>query len=119
LRKFKPTKFADKTKEHPTPLLTLKIVTTFSMLKPFTDKGAYLGLYSFGLRPPEFLLDEAIEAIKEIGADHFVLGTDLGNYKVPYPAPEYRRLLVLLLEVGISEADIEKMARINPERLIF
>ena len=89
------------------------------MLKPFTDKGAYLGLYSFGLRPPEFLLDEAVEAIKEIGADHFVLGTDLGNYKVPYPAPEYRRLLVLLLEAGISEADIEKMARINPERLIF
>ena len=70
-------------------------------------------------QPPEFDIDETFEAIKEVGADYFVLGSDGGNWKLPPPAYTFRTMLGLLLERGISESDVEKMARINAEKLIF
>ena len=70
-------------------------------------------------RESEILWDEWIEIIKEVGADHIVLGTDCGHAMLPPPAAQYWILLYKLLESGISEADIEKMARINPRKLIF
>jgi len=82
-------------------------------------KGAYLGLYCVNFSPPLFDIDEVIEAVRTIGADHIVLGTDLGNWRVPPPAINYRIYLGLLLEGGVSEADIEKMAKHNPRKLIF
>jgi len=95
LRKFKPTKFADKAKEHPTPLLTLKIVTTFSMLKPFTDKGAYLVLYSYRLCPPEFLLGEAIDKSFLI-ARNYIVENKKGDNLVWFPT---------ILKMGTKKAN--------------
>lgn len=92
---------------------------SIDQMKMAAGKGAYLGLYANELHPPEFPKDETIEAIREVGADHFVLGTDLGHYRRVRPALGYRNFLVLLLEAGIPPTGIEKMARINPEKLIF
>lgn len=92
---------------------------SIDQMKLAASKGAYLGLYGYMLNPPEFVLDETVAAIREVGADHFVLGTDLGGAFAPDQAPGYRRFLLTLLHAGIPEADVEKMARINPERLIF
>ncbi len=92
---------------------------TIPQMKEFAKKGVYMSHMAATLVPPEFPLDESVKAIKEVGADHFVLGTDGGNYKLPPPAEAYRTMVGLLLERGISEADLEKMARINAERLIF
>ena len=92
---------------------------SIDQMKLAASKGAYLGLYGYTLHPPEFVLDEVVAAIREVGADHFVLGTDLGPAFMCDQAPGYRRFLLTLLHAGIPEADIEKMARINPGRLIF
>jgi len=92
---------------------------SIEQMKLAASKGAYLGLYGHTLHPPEFVLDETVAAIREVGADHFVLGSDLGASLAGDQASGYRRFLLTLLLAGIHESDIEKMARINPERLIF
>lgn len=92
---------------------------SIEQMKYVAQKGAYIGLYCVNFSSPLFSLDETIEVIKEIGADHIVLGTDLGNWRVPPPVINYKIYLGLLLERGISESDIVKMAKINPQKLIF
>jgi len=60
-----------------------------------------------------------MESIREVGADHIVLGTDVGRWTLPPPVPVYRIVLGSLLEMGVSESDVEKMARLNAEKLIW
>ncbi len=92
---------------------------TIDQAKMAADKGAYIGHYCCGFDPLIWSLEETIQAIKTIGADHIVLGTDCGNWKLPPPAENYRRYLGVLLEAGIPEADVEKMAKLNAQKLIF
>ncbi|MHB1126650.1 MAG: DUF6282 family protein [Bacillota bacterium] len=92
---------------------------SIDQMKIAADKGAYLGLYCVGFAPPLFSIDEIIEAYKEIGPDRIVLGTDLGNWRVPPPAVNYKIYLGLLLERGVPETDLVKMSKNNAERLIF
>jgi len=92
---------------------------TLEQAKMMASKGAYLEIPCCHFNPPEFPLDMIIEFIKVVGADHFVFGTDNGNWRFPHPTYAYRTLLGRLLESGIPESDIEKMARVNPEKLIF
>ena len=58
------------------------------------------------------------EAIKYIGAEHCIMGTDLGQYYNPTPAEGMRMFMALLLKNGISEQEIEYMAKENPAKLL-
>jgi hypothetical protein len=101
---------------HPTAPVTKMNI---DQMKVLAKKGAYLGIYCVNFAPPLFSIGETIEVIQAIGPDHFVLGTDLGNWRVPPPAINYKIFLGLLLERGITETDIRKMAKKNAEALIF
>jgi len=92
---------------------------SIEQMKIATDKGAYLEHLFFDLTPYSWDWGETIEAIKELGPDHFVLGTDSGRWSVPPPVPVYRIMIGKLLELGIPEADVEKMVRLNAEKLIW
>jgi len=102
--------------DHPTAPVTKM---TVDQMKTIAKKGAYLGIYCVNFAPPLFSIEETVEAVNEIGADYFVLGTDLGNWRVPPPAVNYKILLGMLLERGISEKDVVKMAKTNAENLLF
>lgn len=101
---------------HPTESL---VKMNLDQMKMAAEKGAFLELCCMDFDKEEVIWDEWIEAIKEVGADHFILGTDCGNWAFPTPAPTYRAMLGRLLKSGIPEADIEKMAKNNPHKLIF
>ena len=58
-------------------------------------------------------------AFKQLGADHFILGSDLGNWRAPDPVDMYKITIGLLLEHDISETDVEKLVRLNAEKLIW
>lgn len=92
---------------------------TLDQAKMMANKGAYLEILAVNFNPVDLPMDMVVEFIREVGADHFVLGTDEGNWRFPHPTFGYRTLLGRLLESGIPETDVEKMARINPEKLIF
>ncbi len=64
--------------------------------------------------PAEVLVDW----IRRIGAEHTVLGSDLGQVGNPLPVEGYRGLLARLLELGVSEEEIALMVKRNPARLI-
>jgi hypothetical protein len=57
-------------------------------------------------------------AIKEIGAEHFVLATDLGQIGNPVHPDGYALLVQGLRQEGLSDADLDRMMRKNPARLL-
>jgi hypothetical protein len=61
---------------------------------------------------------ELAEWIVELKGENVVLGSDLGQFAGP-PHPEgLRMLLTALLKVGVPFEYLEKMTRINPERVL-
>ena len=59
-----------------------------------------------------------VDAIRYIGAEHCIMGTDLGQYYNPPPAEGMRMFIALLLKNGITENEIELMAKMNPAKLL-
>ncbi|MEG4075412.1 DUF6282 family protein [Microcoleus sp. Pol14C2] len=57
-------------------------------------------------------------AIKLIGAEHFVLSTDLGRKPDPLPAEGYKLFVEKLIGEGISPHEIDLMMKHNPARLL-
>ncbi len=101
---------------HPTESLVKMSITQMEIA---AEKGAYLELCCLDFSEREIIWDEWLEIIKQVGVDHIILGTDVGNWKLPPPVMQYRTLLGRLLESGIPETDIERMAKTNPRKLIF
>jgi len=62
---------------------------------------------------------EAAEAIRQVGASHFHLSTDLGQAGNPNPADGYALLVEGLLGEGISQEQIKLMGREVPGALLL
>ena len=65
-----------------------------------------------------FPAEALVQWIRRLGAEHTVLGSDLGQVGNPLPVEGYRGLLGRLLELGVTEEEISLMVRDNPARLI-
>ncbi|MGB8689920.1 MAG: DUF6282 family protein [Microcoleus sp.] len=63
-------------------------------------------------------IDRMAAAIKLIGAEHFVLSTDLGRKLDPLPAEGYELFVKKLMNEGISQQEIDLMITENPARLL-
>jgi len=63
-------------------------------------------------------IEEMVAAIRAIGAEHFVLSTDLGRVLDPLPVDGYESFIGELLAAGIREQEIDLMARKNPAFLL-
>jgi hypothetical protein len=99
-------------------------------MKEAAADGAYLELdFLNDLMGPEAHLEwmhewsrvsiaDMAAAIKDVGADHFILATDLGQTGNPIHPDGYEMLVRGLEEAGIARADIEKMMSENPARLL-
>jgi hypothetical protein len=56
--------------------------------------------------------------IREIGIEHFVLGTDYGIRSGPTPVEGMRTLISSLLDLEFTPEEIHTMVKTNPERLL-
>lgn len=63
-------------------------------------------------------INQMVAAIKLIGAEHFVLSTDLGRKPDPLPAEGYKLFVEKLMDEGISQPEIDLMMKQNPARLL-
>lgn len=63
-------------------------------------------------------IERMAAAIKLIGAEHFVLSTDLGRKPDPLPAEGYKIFVKKLMGEGISQREIDLMMIENPARLL-
>lgn len=58
------------------------------------------------------------DAIRAVGVDHVILSTDLGQPNNPLPPDGFGEFLAALRQSGFSPADIGKMAKDNPARVL-
>ena len=62
---------------------------------------------------------ESAEHVKAVGAEHFVLGTDLGQTGNPSQPDGYAMLVAGLMSQGISKEQIKVMGRETPGKLLM
>src|SRR6185295_5449731 len=58
------------------------------------------------------------KAVKAVGAEHFLISSDLGQYLNPLHTDGLKAFMTALGEAGVSEREIDLMARKNPARLL-
>ena len=63
-------------------------------------------------------LSTTIALIQEVGAQHFIISSDLGQAGNPRPVEGLQSFIELLLKGGLSELEINKMAQENPAFLL-
>ncbi len=73
----------------------------------------WLAVYSGSLQ-----IEDYASAIREIGADRFVMSSDLGQADTPLHVDGLRAYVRALRGAGISQDEIDVMARRNPARLL-
>lgn len=94
---------------------------TVAQLKEAVAAGAYIELtyYSLlGSGPDTPTLATYTDLIRTIGAEHFILSSDLGRKESPVHTVGWKAYLDMLLKAGISQHEIDLMARQNPARFL-
>jgi len=83
-------------------------------------RGAFLEFCYSSLSPAWRCasIDEVVEGIREVGAEHYILSSDLGQVHNPPPPEGLRIFIRLLLEHGVEHDDVRTMVKENPERLL-
>jgi hypothetical protein len=61
---------------------------------------------------------QVAEEIEAVGAEHYILSTDLGVYTLPAPVEGLREFIACMLDLGISEKDVRIMTASNPAQLL-
>jgi hypothetical protein len=103
---------------------------SLAQLKDAVAMGAYIELtYASHLMGPQAHLSwmrkwkkvsisDMAAVIKELGAEHFILGTDLGQTGNPTHPDGMLKFAVGLKMAGLSEAELDLMMRKNPATLL-
>ena len=89
---------------------------TRAQVERMADQGAIMELVYPGVR--RFTIEDYVEVITAIGAQHFLISSDLGQYLNPLHTDGLKTFMTALREQGINESDIDMMARRNPARLL-
>ena len=89
---------------------------TRAQVQRMADQGAIMELVYPGVR--RFTIEDYIEVIRAVGAQHFLISSDLGQYLNPLHTDGLKDFITTLREHAISESDIDMMARRNPARLL-
>jgi hypothetical protein len=100
--------------QHPEFLIN----ATIDEMIDFANKGVFIEhsmvFYVKGTIEKEYLF----EMIRKVGAERTVLGSDLGQMGNPSPIEGIRRCIEIMLEMGISDEEIDLMIRQNPAKLL-
>ncbi len=84
--------------------------------------GAYIGLYLYSAFPhfnnPTCDRTEVIKIIEKVGPEKCVMASDFGSMLNPPPVEGMKLYIRLLLAMGVSEKDIQKMLVTNSTKLL-
>jgi len=100
--------------------LQLTAKMTIDQMKIAAEKGAYLGMYCATFEPGLMWSWEGfMEAVKVVGCDRIVIGTDCGHFAFPAPLDAMRLFITGMLMRGIPDKDVEKMVKTNASELLY
>jgi hypothetical protein len=106
------------------------IVVTHAMINPIhmnaeqmreaAGMGAYIEFVYNGLIGPykEFSFEDYAKTIHAVGADHCILASDFGQVVNPVHTEGLKQFYAGLLKVGVTQAEIDTMARTNPAKIL-
>lgn len=85
--------------------------------------GAYLELCGNAVLPTadpagRLKIEDYVKTIRAVGAEHMILSSDLGQPPNPVHTEGWKIYLKLLKNAGITDAEIDMMARKNPAKLL-
>ncbi|HEX7475811.1 MAG TPA: DUF6282 family protein [Dehalococcoidales bacterium] len=89
-------------------------------LKQLAQSGVYIEHSFWDVLPTMNAYDPVriVELVKDIGAEHSIMSTDLGQSYNP-PAPEGMRLFIAtMLRKGLTANQVELMVKTNPAKLL-
>jgi hypothetical protein len=83
-------------------------------------QGAFLELCYSSLSPAWgcISINKVVDMLREVGAEHYILASDLGQLHNPSPPEGLRIYIMLLLERGLKPEEIKVMVKDNPEMLL-
>jgi hypothetical protein len=94
-------------------------VMSIGQMKEAASDGAYVELvYHSLLAGGRLTIAVYVETIKAVGAEHCILSSDLGQADSPVHTVGWKTYLEQLKQAGITDAEIDLMARRNPARLL-
>jgi len=84
------------------------------------ERGVFLELCYSSLSPAWRCasIDDVVEAIREVGPEHYILASDLGQVHNPPPPEGLRIYIRMLLERGFEPDEVGTMVRETPKRLL-
>ena len=91
---------------------------TLEQMRGMADAGAVMEIDWLAVLAGRRTIDEYVEAINTIGAEHFLMSSDLGQADNPLHAGGLRAYVQALRGAGIAAADIDTMLAANPARLL-
>ena len=59
-----------------------------------------------------------VDCITVIGVEHCILSTDMGQNANPTPPEGFRSMVGTMLQLGLSEKELETLVKTNPARLL-
>jgi hypothetical protein len=103
-----------------THAMNAPIEMTVAQMKEAASLGAFIEFVGSTPISPDAgeRYDRFAAAIKQIGPEHCILSSDLGQATNPKPAEGYGAFLVAMQARGFSAQDIDRMSRQNPARLL-
>ncbi len=106
------------------------IVVTHAMINPIhmniaqmkeaASMGAYIEFVYNGLigSYKEFSFEDYAKAIHAVGAEHCILASDMGQVANPVHTEALKQYYAGLLKVGVTQSEIDTMARVNPAKVL-
>jgi hypothetical protein len=105
---------------HPSDAEFVVQAHTIEELQRLVGMGAFIEQTFVTMLPTEWSHPPGprIKAMKDVGIEHCIMSTDLGQLWNPPPAEGLRLFMATLLRNGVSEKEIETMVKKNPARLL-
>ena len=89
-----------------------------AQVQQMADAGALLEIDWYAVHLGNQTVDTYVSAIQEIGAEHFLMSSDLGQATSPSHVDGLRAYVTAFRNAGLTDDQIDLMLRHNPARLL-
>ena len=91
---------------------------TVDQMRRMAAEGAVMELDWFAVHRGSHSVEEYAQAIRQVGAEHFLISSDFGQAGNPVHTDGLRAFIRALGAAGVSDREVDLMARRNPARLL-
>ena len=93
---------------------------TMEEMKRWIGQGCTIEHVLYGLLPRARVISETdlADAIRELGPEHCIMSTDMGQIFNPPPAWGMRMFIASMLGNGITDDEVETMVKMNPAKVL-